>query len=131
MVLRTGTGTTLSTMTKQTYPRPLYGTHQALEIVSTDQSTQVERLPARVPPSPSRDWTPEPCTRCIVEDVYDVELNGRPEKVPYNSFMILYICSLPQVLTVRFHGTSDARHQAILQGDWIYTDVEIGTLFYS
>jgi hypothetical protein len=86
----------------------------------------MERLPARVAPSPSYGWTPEPCTRCIVENIDDVELNGRPEKVPYNSFVTSSIRSLQQVLTVRFHGISDEQHQVILQGYWIYTDTKIG-----
>lgn len=87
----------------------------------------MERLPARVAPAPRQDWKPEPCTRCIVEEISDMELNGRPEKVLHDSFVTLGICSLQQVLTVRFPGTSNEQHQVILQGDWIYTDVEIGT----
>ena len=87
----------------------------------------MERLPTRVAPSPSHGWKPEPCTRCIVENVDDVELNGRPEKVPSSSFVTFSIRSLQQILTVRFHGTSDEQHQVILQGDWIYTDVKTGT----
>lgn len=87
----------------------------------------MERSLARVAPSPSHDWTPDPCTRCIVENVDDVELNSRPEKVPYNSFVTSSIRSLQQVLTVRFHGSSNEQHQVILQGDWIYTDAKIGT----